>query len=209
MTKLAERKDLLAQLFIVVLIGLAYQEMVPPVRDTVRLQGVTFHLAALFSIFVLTSLRFFIGAQLHLIDESITRPRSAIWMFDFLVSVVVMIVFIFLGGLTSVEANEGATFDFVQLLALIYVIDVVWVLLQFVLSKISQRWYRSAIPWQWALINLAALAVIVPLYLAERDIFSVRSLAILLVVNAAAFVLDVFVVDYFSVVKEPKVPIAF
>lgn len=207
-SKQVERRDLLAQLFIVVLIGLAYQEMIPPVRDSLGSQGITFPIFVLFSVFFLTSLRFFIGAQLHLIDESITGSRSAIWIFDFMVIVFEMIIFIFLGGLTSVEANIGAHFDFIQLLAFIYVVDVVWVAFQFVLSRASQRWYRADVPWQWAVINLVALAIIVPLYLSKIGIFTNLSLAILLIVNAVAFVLDVLVVDYFSVVKGPSDPVA-
>lgn len=207
-SKQIERRDLLAQLFIVVLVGLAYQEMVPPVRDAVRLNGITFPVFVLFTVFFLTSLRFFIGAQLHLIDESIAGSRSAIWMFDFIIIAFEMILFIFLGGLTSLQANTNAHFDFVQLLMAIYVVDIIWVVVQTGLSKVSERWYRSAVPWQWAAINLGALAIIAPVYYSQIGPFSDLGLAILLAVNIVAFVLDVLVVDYFSIVRERSVPIS-
>src|SRR3989304_2628517 len=52
MSKQADRKNLLAQLFVVLLIGLAYQEMIPPIRDDVRAFGLTFPTLALFFVFL-------------------------------------------------------------------------------------------------------------------------------------------------------------
>ena len=39
--KKAEKRNLLSSFFITVLIGLAYQEMVSPVRESVRASGIT------------------------------------------------------------------------------------------------------------------------------------------------------------------------
>lgn len=201
MTRQAERRNLLAQLFVVLLIGLAYQEMIPPVRDTVRQQGITFPTIALFAVFFLTSLRFFIGAQLHLVDENITRGGSYVWLFDFIIIAFEMIIFVFLGGLTSLQANAGAHFDFVQLLMFIYVVDILWVVLQFALEKAHSNWARASIPWKWAAINLGALVIIVPVYFSTVGAFTTLGLWILLIVNTIAFVLDVIQVDYFNVMR--------
>ncbi len=207
MSSEAQRKDLLSQLFVVLLIGLAYQEMIEPVRNTIRSQGVTFSLLALSATFFLTSLRFFIGAQLHLVDKSITRPRTPIWIIDFMVIIFEMILFIFLGGLTSMEANQNAHFNFLQILMAIYAIDILWVLNQYLLGWIVPSLAREQIPWQWAVINLAALLFLSPIFVFRIGAFSDLGLAIMLLVNVVAFVVDVFVVDVFYVVKEPKTPI--
>jgi biotin transporter BioY len=204
---LADRKDLLSQLFVVLLIGLAYQEMIRPVRDWVRAYGVTYSVLVLTAAFFLTSLRFFIGAQLHLVDESITRPRSPIWIMDFMVIAFEMILFIFLGGLTSVNANANAHYDFLEILILILAVDILWVVAQFVLGLLSSKMSRADIPWKWATINLASLLLLGVIYLLGLSPFSTLGLSIIFAVSALAFIFDVFVVDYFNVVKDPKTPL--
>src|SRR3972149_10919931 len=206
MSKQADRKNLLAQLFVVLLIGLAYQEMIPPIRDDVRAFGLTFPPLALFLVFFLTSLRFFIGAQLHLVDEAITEAGPFIWLFDFIFIAFEMIIFVFLGGLTTLAANTEAHFDFIQLLMFIYGVDVLWVAGQFLLAKLHSGFHREQVPWKWAAINLVAIALIAAVYNSAIGGFSQAGLWALLVINAIAFILDVIIVDYFRVVR-PSEPL--
>jgi hypothetical protein len=76
---LQDRKDVVLT-FITLLASLAFAEMVPSVRDSVRKVGVTFPSVALFVVFFLTSTRFYVGAVLHLISLA----SGWLWFFDFM-----------------------------------------------------------------------------------------------------------------------------
>ncbi len=73
-----EKRNLLSSIFVTFMIALAYQEMVTPVRDSLRAAGFTFETIALFAIFFLTSMRFFIGSQLHLLSEGLLKMKDVI-----------------------------------------------------------------------------------------------------------------------------------
>ena len=81
---LSDKRNVISSIFIAMLITLAYAETFPPVRESVRTHGLTLGTIILFFVFFLTSMRFFIGNQLHLLSESCVRMRGDMWLYDFL-----------------------------------------------------------------------------------------------------------------------------
>jgi CDP-diglyceride synthetase len=120
--KQVESRFLVSTFFVALLIGLAYQEMIAPVREAVRTSGITFSTFALVSIFFLTSIRFFIGNQLHLLSESLTKMPGLVWLYDLMVIVTQCVVLVFMAGDSTVKQNQSTTIGFVDLLTTLYVI---------------------------------------------------------------------------------------
>jgi hypothetical protein len=65
---LTNKRKLISSIFITMLIGISYKEMLAPVSNSVRASGFTAGTMFLAIIFFLTSMRFFIGNQLHLLS---------------------------------------------------------------------------------------------------------------------------------------------
>jgi len=195
--KKAERRNLLSSFFITLLIGLAYAEMIPPVRDSIEASGFTFGTVVLFIVFFLTSMRFFIGNQLHLLSDVLVQLPGGVWLYDLMVIICQSIAFIFLGGLCSIEAARGGRIGFVDVLAAIYAIDVIWIASQWGLGRIISRWKREFVPWAWAILNSA---LVMGLFLLRSlcDSYSTQGLVVLLVLNVVGFALDVVLVDYYN-----------
>jgi hypothetical protein len=200
----SDKRNLLSSVFIGLLLALAYQEMVPPARDSFRSQGLTVPLLVLLSVFFLTTMRFFIGAILHLVSDSLVKLAGGHWFFDFMTITLEMTVIVFLGGLTSVEANRAAKLDFFVLLTALYAIDVIWIVAQWLLGKIRRRWSRPFIPAGWAYLNTGLIAAMALTRLAYPDQFALPAIAILGVLNVAAFVIDVILIDHYRVLRPEK-----
>ena len=90
-----EKRNLLSSFFVTLLIGLAYQEMISPVRASVRAYGVRLDTFLIMSIFFMTSMRFFVGNQLHLLSESHASMPGLVWFYDLMVIIVQSVVLIF------------------------------------------------------------------------------------------------------------------
>lgn len=182
------------------LIGLAYQEMLAPVRDSVRVSGLTAGTMFLAFTFFLTSMRFFIGNQLHLLSDNILRIRGDIWLFDFLIITLQTILLCFLGGVSSVEINRITHVGFFGLLIALYTLDIGWVVCQWVFGLLVTGWKRPFLPWAWAVLNGLTLTVIITVRHFCPDPYSIWSLAILLGLSAIAFLIDMLLIDYYDVV---------
>lgn len=194
-TQRAEKRNLLSSFFVTVLIGLAYQEMVTPVRESVRASGITAGTSILMVIFVLVSIRFFIGNQLHLLDEQLIGLPGFVWFYDLMWVIAQCIALIFLGGVCSVEVNQKIHIGFIELLVALYVIDVVWIESQWLLGALMPSWSRPSIPWEWAVVNAALVLAMVLMQRFAADAYATRSLLALLAFNAVAFAIDLFLVD--------------
>jgi hypothetical protein len=194
-----ERRNFLSSIFVVILIGLAYQEMVAPIRESVRSSGVTLGTVILFSVFFLTSMRFFMGNQLHLMSEGLLKMKGEVWFYDLMVIIFQTTTMVFLGGVSSVEASRSAKIGFVELLVALYAIDVLWILSQWGLGKVLKDWRRSFIPWAWGILNTVLIIGMVLLRLAVGDLYSNSGLIWLGILNGIAFVIDVMLVDYYDV----------
>lgn len=197
-----EKRNLLSSFFVTLLIALAYQEMIVPVGESVRTSGMTLGTFLLMTIFFVTTMRFFVGNQLHLLSESLVKMPGLVWFYDLMVIIIQSVVLTFLGGVSSVEVNRQTSVDFIQLLIILYVIDVAWIISQWILGKILPKWRRAFIPWAWAILNSILVICIVALGFFVDDKYSTFSIIILFVLNFIGFIVDVVLVDYYDALKE-------
>lgn len=195
-----EKRNLLSSFFVTLLIGLAYQEMIGPVRASVRASGIRLDTFLIMSIFFMTSMRFFVGNQLHLLSESLASMPGLVWFYDLMVIIAQSVVLIFLGGLSSAEINHQVHVGFAQLLITLYFIDVVWIISQWLFGKIFLTWHRSFIPWDWAILNSVLIIGIILLQFFVKDLYSGYGVVILFVLNLIAFIVDVILVDYYDAI---------
>jgi hypothetical protein len=196
-----DRRNVISSIFVAVLIGIGFQETVSPVRQSFRGSGVTLATMTLLVVFFLTSLRFFIGNQLHLMNESLMLMPGGMWFYDFSVVVLQCTVLIFLGGNASIEQNEKARIDFIALLIILYCIDIVWIMSQWALGKVKESLQRKFVPWAWCILNTALTASITIIRLLAGDNpYSDIAMVLFLICNLIAFVVDVILVDYYDVI---------
>ncbi len=195
-----EQRNVITSLFVAVLIGLAFQEMVGPVRESLHASGITLSTFLLFLIFFLTSVRFFIGNQLHLISEALLEMKGIVWFYDLFWIILQSMILIFLGGLSTVQANSDAQIGFVGLLMALCAVDVAWIGSQWVLGKGLDGWQRRRIPWAWAILNTLLIAGIVILLLCVDDVYSVVGLVWLGLLNVAAFAADILLVNHHKLI---------
>jgi CDP-diglyceride synthetase len=193
-----EKRNLLSPFFITLLIALAYQEMITSVRESVRTSGFTLETFLLMSVFFLTTMRFFVGNQLHLLSESLVTMPGLVWFYDLMIIIIQSVVLTFLGGVSSVEANRQTSVDFVQLLIILYVIDVAWIISQWILGKILPKWRRVFIPWAWGILNSILVICIQAFRFFVNDIYSTFGIVVLFVLNLIGFIVDVVLVDYYD-----------
>jgi hypothetical protein len=194
-----EKRNLLSSIFVVIIIGLAYQEMVTPIRESIRSSGITLGTIIMFSIFFLTSMRFFMGNQLHLMSEALVKMEGEVWFYDLIIIILQTVVMVFLGGVSSVEVNRSVKIGFIELLIALYAIDVLWVISQWGLGKILPSWRREFIPWAWCILNTSLIIWMIVVALMMNDLYSNAGLLWLGILNGMAFVVDVILIDYYKV----------
>src|SRR4051794_33672070 len=85
--RVIERRNIVSSIFVVALIAIAFHEMVIAVHNTLQTHGASWNLFYLTLVFFLTSLRFFMGNQLHLIDYRLLQMKGIVWFYDFMVLV--------------------------------------------------------------------------------------------------------------------------
>jgi hypothetical protein len=171
--------------------------MVPTIRESLRLGGVTWGTILLTLTFFLTGVRFLIGAQLHLCnEESVRRPGGA-WLFDLMMIIIEATVFVFLGGLCSVETSRKALISFPELLGVFLLIDVVWVVIQLLYwrNRVPDRNKRPSIPWEWGALNIGLVLVLLLFNQIWHDPHHPSMLVVLAVSSTIGFIIDVVLVD--------------
>lgn len=193
----SRRRDL-STLFSAFLIAIAYQEMVNPVRESMQREGITVATVAMFIVFFVTSIRFLIGCHLHLTSDEITAAPGKIWLFDLVVITLEMTLIIFMGGVTSVAASSHSRLGFVEWLVLLYVLDVLWVVAQWGMHKLSPSWRRERFTWSWAILNAVFLALIWVMSIATGDLLTNTGLIALAVLSVLAFFVDVMFSDQYG-----------
>ena len=194
---LAEKRKAIAGVFLSVLYGLALQEMISPVRTAFRSQDFAFGDVAILGIFVLTVIRFFIGAQLYLWDDSVAKQKGTTWLFNFAVLVAQGILFTFLGGLTSRASSGASSLGFFNLLSWILVVDIAWISLVLIATLLSSARAKvwSSTPWQWAVLNISLIAI-TTIWGRTVGAGNQAFYAVLLGAHALAFLIDVWLVDH-------------
>lgn len=195
-----EKRNLISSVFIAMLIGVAYQEMIASVRDSIRGSGLTLSEAALFTVFLLTSLRFFIGNQLHLLNRALVEMKGYVWFFDFIIITVQSILLCFLGGASNIDICRTARIGFLEILLSLYILDVLWILTQWALGLAMRTWKRRFVPFAWGILNSLLIVSLIVARIVVGDIYSELGLIIIGLLNVVAFFADVILVDAFKVI---------
>ncbi len=208
------RRLLISGVLVTGLIAVAYSEPVHPVRIAMKADGVSIFSLALFVVYFLTVFRFFIGDILHLEEDQLTDVRAQVkWFWDMSFIVLECIVLIFLGDVTSLEESKTAHLGFFDLLAILFVIDIAWILSMGALNFLSERrpagrisslWKREIVPWGWAILNTGQLALLLLDGYTTRGSISAGKLWLLVGVNLFAFAVDVFALNYYLKIRKRK-----
>ena len=90
-----ERHAAVATTFVSMITALAFAEMVPSVKVSFANDGVTLVTSVLGFVFFITTLRMWIGNELHLRSPNVTSGPGHIWFCDFMVIVIEATLFIF------------------------------------------------------------------------------------------------------------------
>jgi hypothetical protein len=184
-----KKRDILSSVFIAALTAIAFHEAFITIHEVVLQHGISWSLVALSGIFFATSLRFFIGNQVHLINRKILK-RGIVWFYDFMVIMLEGIMLIFLGLFISPEFSTGASIGFFDALFFLYTIDIIWILTQWLAGKKFPLWKRETCPWTWAILNIFLILGILLTKWIIGDLYSSLGLLVMFIINVAASIID-------------------
>ena len=193
-----QRRNLVSSVFVSLLLALAYEELFAPVKSYIKTNGLDISIVAMFLIFFLTSSRWFVGATLHLVSDELATKPGKVWFLDFSVTVIVMLAFILLAGLSSPSEPALGPINFFNVLMFILVLDLGWIFVQSFMSARAPGWERDLIPWGWGAINLSQLIAIGVVSIVFRDLLSPTSLTILAGISIIAFIADIMLLDQYD-----------
>ena len=196
----AEKRNLLSSFFITLLIGIAYQQMITTVDTSIRVNGITIENILLILTFFFISMRFFIGNQLHLLSDAFLRLPGLVWIYDLMVIIVQSMIFIFLGGYVTVGANANSGIGFIELLIMLYSVDVGWISSQWLLGKYYPRWKREFVPKEWAILNFALVVIMVCVFILFDNLYCLGGVALIFIINLLGFIIDVVLIDHYEII---------
>lgn len=184
-----EKRVSVTSTFVSMVIALAFSEMVLSVKE----EGFTLGTSLLGTVFFLTAMRVWIGNELYLREPHVVSAIGKMWLLDFMVIVVESIIFVFLATTCSEIASRNARVGFVEILLILYALDVLWVL---------SMWPRRSrnkdknVPWWWLGQNLSLIILIwLPGWWAG-DFYSPGMLIWLTVTHVVAFGHSVILYDF-------------
>ena len=192
------KRNLVSSIFVGLLLALAYDELLSPVKSYIRTHGLDISVVAMFLIFFLMSSRFFVGTSLHLVSDELTTKPGKVWFLDFSVNVIEMLAFILLAGLSSPTDPALGPIGFFDVLVFILLLDLAWIFVQAILSARVPGWKRESIPWGWGAINLGLLIAIGVVWIVTRDLLLPLSLAVLATLSIPAFIADIMLLDQYD-----------
>ena len=88
---------------------------------------------------------------------------------------------------------------FVELLILLYLIDMAWILSQWTLHKVRSVWRMSGFPWPWAVLNTSLVTLLVLGRVISGDFYSEGMLISLCILSVVGFIVDMVLVDQYGV----------
>jgi hypothetical protein len=174
------QRNAAATAFIGILVGLAFQEAVVPVRTSVSTSGPSFVTGCLFLIFLLVSLAAFIAAYYSLILGNFERLG---WLLQFSMHVLSSVVLIFMGGVASAEASAAARYGFIDLLFLYALIGAGWSVATLVALPRALRRFLAP----YTRVAMAWLAVILWVQLGVDDRYATVPIAVLAAASVLRF----------------------
>jgi hypothetical protein len=188
-----EQRTFVVTILVAAMTGVAFQEMVSAVGEEFRSGVLAIGTLLLALVFFLTTIRFFVGAALHLTSPGLLWAPGFVWMYDLMFILFETFLLIALGSVSTL--GRGGV-GFIPILLLLLGTDIVWVLSQWILGKANRRFYRASIPWEWFWINgLVICAVLITQ--AVTPPYGTAGLATLAFINSVAFVVDLFTVDHY------------
>lgn len=146
------RRDLLLDLFVGVVMAIAYHEMIHCVSDSFNQHGIDTGTIMLVVIFLVTSIRYFLGNRLFLTHPDYAASEKSLrWYLDYTVILVQTIIIAFLGTVCSsyVETRIGL----LHYLTALYVINVLWIGMSLMVAD-----KRKKVPKVWFAIDLCNIA---------------------------------------------------
>ncbi len=212
-TRIHRRRHLISEVLVAALVAVAYEGPVGVVHAALRSEGISIYSLALFVVFFLTVLRFFIGDILHLDEDELSEPRDdladkgaeARWFLDLGVIVAEFVILIFLGHLASLTESKHPPISFYDLFIVLMAVDVLWIFSMGVMSWLTTKyhrhmlwglWARREVPWGWLFLN-AAMLVLTSIWYAPGSHYSAKALLIFVGINIIAFVVDVVILNYY------------
>jgi len=109
-------------------------------------------------------------------------------------------VLILMGSFSTIEASVSSSIGFYECLIVLYTIDVVWIISQWFLGQLSDKWKRESVPWPWGILNSFLIISFLILWLLLRDPFSINGILWLFILNLLGFVADLVLVDYYDAI---------
>jgi hypothetical protein len=194
-------RNLVSSVFVTLLISLAFEQMIYRVQDVLRTDAFNYQLIFLPATFFFVAVRFFVGDQLHLLGKGLQKLPGLTWLYDLMVIIFECIFLVLLGGLTSVASNRQTPIRFLDILTLLYIIDVLWVVSQWAVGKVVPSWRRQFIPWAWAILNgVLTLFMLALDMIFGNTIYNTIGMSFILGINVLGFIVDMILVDYYQIV---------
>jgi hypothetical protein len=192
------RRGIISNLLITVLNGFAIKVAMERVHLIIVQHGFNIpgKILILPLILFLTIFRFLVGNILHMrnIEERITSP--IIWSLDLVFVVFESMLFVLMGYFIFDNCQYFCPF-----LLILCIVDVVWILLMLVLWKIGLRFKP---PLGWGILNFFSALYLVLLLKYEIPFapLTEEGLVLTFVVFTIAFVIDVFYLDYYKILRK-------
>lgn len=147
-------------------------------------------------IFFLTICRFLVGNILHMRETEEHTTSATIWFGDLVAVVIESMLFVLMAYFIFDNCQY-----FCPLLLLLCIVDAVWILLMLGLWKIG---LRVKPPLGWGILNFFSTLYLVLLLRYEIPFapLTEEGLVLTFVVFTTAFVIDVFYLDYYKILRK-------
>lgn len=203
-----KRKNL-GTLFLTVLVGLSYPELISTINKPVISGDILLADALLPIVFFFVSVRFYIGNYLLLENDTVESLHGFNWLYDVMIIMLQSLVIIYLAKTASLEASKSSVVGFIDLLVVLYSIDVAWICSQWLFGLIYPTLRRRSIPWGWAVLNAGVVIALFACDALIGNIYSKAGLIAITVINLVGFAVDVVLLDHakvyqFRAVRRPR-----
>jgi len=199
------KRTIISSFFITILTGIAFHHSVSPIWEIFREKGLSLSIEWVIPyIFIITTIRFFIGNQLHILNvEKQLDLFEWIWLFDFTFITAEAFILIFAGTSCSLSICLNAKTDFFSFIRLLLIVDIIWIFFQIIFGIINKKWKRKVVPWGWGILNFGTLIFL--LILGYKSVlYSKIGLALSGLTFTIATLVDVLLIDHYGLLKKTE-----
>lgn len=197
----ARKRKNLGSLFLTVLVGLSYPELISTINKPINSGDILLADVLLPVTFFFISVRFYIGNYLFLESDAVDELHGFNWLFDVIIIMLQSLVIIYLAKTASLEASKSSVVGFIDLLIVLYSIDVAWILCQWLFGLIYPTLRRRSVPWGWAVLNVAIVVAMFACDALIGNVYSQAGVIAIMVINLAGFAVDVVLLDHAKVYR--------